>query len=174
MECRHADPVGQRRPVNVDAGPGQDLRLPVQGAMIRIFADQHMGDGPFGRQPALDQPGQGRRLRDPVGAGSAGVFGSHGHDHPALRGHDVQTLGANFADLVHQPAAAWALQAVRLDHLFDTRQTLGQVATIAPGAFLALGLVVAGDLLGLLLFDLGEGNLNILESQLPVIVAQLF
>jgi hypothetical protein len=72
---------------------------------------------------------------------------------------------------VHQPATAGAQQAVRLDHPLDAWQVLGQVAAIAPGR--TPGAAVRGSLGVLLLLDLGDGRLEILEGQLPFVLAEL-
>ena len=131
MERRLADPAGQRRAVQIEARTRVDLRLSVERRMIGVFRHEHMRDGAFGRQPALNQPGRCRRLDDALLATPAGVFGPHGDDHPQLRRHDVQTLAPVLADPVHLPAAARAVPALRLDHPLDPRQVLGQMADIA-------------------------------------------
>ena len=77
------------------------------------------------------------------------------------------------ADLVHLPAATGAFQAGGLDDLLDARQVLGQIAAIAPGHPFALGLIGVGRLLALLFLGLGDGNGEVLERQLPLILAQL-
>jgi hypothetical protein len=102
-------------------------------------------------------------LGDPIGAGTARVFWAHGHDDPQLGRNDVQSFGAIFADPVHRPAAARAFNTVRLDHLFDARQPLGQVAAIALGGFLAFGLVVAWYRIFLLFLDLRLRNLKVFK-----------
>ena len=133
--------------------------------MVRILAHQHMRDGAFRRQPTLYQPCGRRSLRDPIRAGAAGVFGTDRHDHPALGRHDIEPLVAVLADPVHLPAAAWAVEAVRLDHPLDARQTGGQVAAIAFGDPLALGRVIPWRLHLLLFASLGDGNLKVLEGR---------
>jgi hypothetical protein len=42
-----ADPVVER-----DALPGVDLRLPIEREVIRVFGNEHVGDGRLGRQAA--------------------------------------------------------------------------------------------------------------------------
>ena len=78
------------------------------------------------------------------------------------------------ADLVHLPAATGAFQAVGLDDLLDARQVLGQVAAVAPGHRFALGLIGVRRCLALLFLGLGDGNGEIFEGQLPVVLVELF
>ena len=130
-----------------------------------------MRDGALGRQTALDQVRGSWCLGDALGAGAAGILGPDGDDDADLRGNNIQPLGAIRADPVHLAAPAWAVQAVRLDHLLDPRQVLGQIAPVAPDrparGRLRRSLFV---LLGL---DLGDCGLKILERQLPLVFAQL-
>ena len=130
-----------------------------------------MGDGTLGRQAARDEMRRGRHLGHAIGADAAGVFGANGHDNLQLRGHDVQPLGAILTDLVHQPAATGAQQAFRLDHALDARQVLGQVAPVAPGH--TPGTALGRCLRHLLLLGFGYRRLEVLESQLSVIFAEL-
>jgi hypothetical protein len=90
--------------------------------MIGIFGDQNLGDGGFGRQAALDQPGRSLRLHDAIFAGSAGVFGTSGNDNAELRRHHVQPLAPVFADLVQVALAAGTGLVVEVDHDLDPRQ----------------------------------------------------
>ena len=55
VERSLADPVGQDCAVQIKARTGQDLALAIQRQMVRIFADQHMGQRRLGRQTALDE-----------------------------------------------------------------------------------------------------------------------
>jgi len=78
------------------------------------------------------------------------------------------------ADLVHLPAATGAFQAGGLDDLLDARQVLGQIAAVAPGRGLFAARFVIGRGLRVLLFlDFGDRRFEILEGQLPFILAQL-
>jgi hypothetical protein len=52
VECGLADPVSQHRAVQIKARPRQDLALAIQGKVVRILADQHMGEGRLGWQPS--------------------------------------------------------------------------------------------------------------------------
>jgi len=69
-----------------------------------------------------------RCLTDTVGAGAAGVFRAHGHDHAQLGRHNVQPLRAIFADLAHDATAARADQAGGSDDFFDAGECCGKVA----------------------------------------------
>ena len=44
-----ADPVGQSRPIEIDALTDVNLRLTIQRQMVGVFADQHVSDGRFRR-----------------------------------------------------------------------------------------------------------------------------
>ena len=111
-----ADPSGQRRAVQLDTGPGEDLRLPVQGKVVGIFGDKDLRDQRLRGQPAFDQMRRRGRLRDTLRTGPAGIFGTDRDDYPELRRHAVKALGAVFADSHHLAAAARTLKARRLDY----------------------------------------------------------
>ena len=101
--------------------------------MVSVFGDQHMREGAFGRQAALDQPGRRQRLGHALLTDPAGVFRAYRDDHPELRRHDVQALRAILTYPRHLPTAARAERALRLDHLLDALQMLRQMADIALG-----------------------------------------
>jgi len=84
-----ADPVCQRRTIQIDALAGVDLGLPVQRQVVGIFRHQDLSHRGLGRQSALDQPRRSWRLHDAVLAGSAGVFGPPSDENPELRRHQV-------------------------------------------------------------------------------------
>ena len=99
-----------------------------------------------------------------------------------VRPRRVQPLGAVVtpkacfqpdADLVHLPAATGAFQAVGLNHLLDARQVFRQVAAIAFGRPFVLGLIGGRRCLVLLFLCLGDGNGEILEGPLPVVLVEL-
>ena len=142
--------------------------------MIGIFVDQHMGERRFRRQPAHDQMGGCWRLGHPVSAGPAGIFRVHGDDDAKLGGDDVQPLTAVFADLVQDVAAARADEAVRFDDLLNARQRGGQVADSALPRGLVRGFTHFGRVGFLFRLNLGQGNRQILEGQLPLVLGQLF
>lgn len=92
-------------------------------------------------------------------------------DDAELRGNNIQPLGAILADPVHLTAPAWAVLAVRLDHPLDPRQVLGQIAPVAAGCLARRR--TGGRLRVLLRLGLGHCCLEILEGQLPLVLAQL-
>jgi hypothetical protein len=51
---RLADPVRERRAVELDALAGVDLALAVEREVVGVLRDQHVGDHRLGRQPTLD------------------------------------------------------------------------------------------------------------------------
>jgi hypothetical protein len=100
QEGRAAHPVSERRTIESDPLAGVDLRLAVERQMVCVLADDHVGDGSFGGDAALNQPRGRRRLDHHVLAGAAGVLGPAHHQHAELGRHDVQPLGAVLADQV--------------------------------------------------------------------------
>jgi hypothetical protein len=74
----------------MDALAGIDLGLPVERQMIGIFRHQDLGDGGFGRQAALDQPGRSLGLHNTVLACATSVFGPPGDDNAELGGDHVR------------------------------------------------------------------------------------
>jgi hypothetical protein len=59
-----ADPVRQRRALDLHAGAREDLRLPIERKVVGELRHDNVGDEPLGRQPALDQSQRRRRLDD--------------------------------------------------------------------------------------------------------------
>jgi hypothetical protein len=53
---RPANPVSQRRAIQLDTLPGINLGLPIQRQVICVLGDQHMGDQRLGRNTAFDNP----------------------------------------------------------------------------------------------------------------------
>ena len=101
---RLADPVRQRRSVEVDALTLEDPALPVERQMIAIFGDQDMGEqaGP-GASP-LDRARRQGRLADGLAAG-AGQARAHDPVHHEPPRHVVELFGDVLAQRL-QPAAA--------------------------------------------------------------------
>ena len=155
-----ADPVGQRRAIEVDALAGVDLRLAVERQVIGVLGDQHLRDRRLGRQSALDQPRRRGRLHHHVLAGPAGIFGPAHDQHAELRRHDVEPLAAILADPMQRVAAARAGVVLDVDHHLDARQMRRQRSAVHAalggtarplgriGCF-TLGLAACRDLLDL-------------------------
>ena len=127
---RLADPVGHRRPVEVDALAGVNLRLTVQRQVIAIFGDQHMTEPPGAGPAAVDGQARHRRLRHRLAA-PAGKRRADVADHLEPAGDVVQRLGDVLAHLAHRPAAG-RTDARRRVHDIGARQMLRQRTATAP------------------------------------------
>jgi len=132
QEGRSADPISQRRTVEIDALAGVDLSLPVQRKMIGIFGDEDLGDGGLGRQSAFDQPRWRGRLHHHVLTGPAAIFGPANHEDPELCRHDVETFAGILADPVQWLAATRASAVFNVDHDLDAWQVGGQRSAVHP------------------------------------------
>jgi hypothetical protein len=129
---RMADPIGQRRAIQIDALPGVNLGLAVERQMVRILRHQNLGDRGLGWQAAFDQSRWRRRLHDTVLASPAGIFGSLGEEHPELRRHDVQPLTPVLANPVQLTQAARAGLVVNVDDDLNPRQMRWQRSSVDP------------------------------------------
>lgn len=129
--------------------------------MVGIFGDEHLGDGRFRRQPALDQARRRGRLHHHILAGAAGILRTAHDQHPELGRHQIEALGHILADAMQDARAAGADLALHVDDALDPRQVGRQRSPVRPapggpsgalGRRLLLGLGVTGrlDLLGLL------------------------
>ena len=169
---RVADPVGERRAVERQTLTGEDLCLAVERQVVGVFADEHMRDHGFGRQPSGDQPGRSRRLHDALGAAPAGVSRPAGDEHPELRRDDVEPLGDVLPDPMQPAAAARAVEALRLDDPLDPRQVPRQRAAVGAPTLSARPLQrrVGGIRLGPVRGDL---LLGILQRQLELAGVEL-
>jgi hypothetical protein len=74
-----ADASSPRRTWKIDPVAGEDLLLPIQGRVVAILADQHLGEQRGRRQAAGDRPFWRRRLRHRL-ASPTGVCGTSGAD----------------------------------------------------------------------------------------------
>jgi hypothetical protein len=127
-----ADPVRQRRAVELDAVAGEDLRLAVQGPVVRVLVDQHLGDQRLAGHAAVDRALGGGRLDHRPLACPTAVTGAADDLDPVLDGDDVEHLGDVLADHVQRPAAARAGLVLDVDHDLDARQMPGQGTAVAP------------------------------------------
>jgi hypothetical protein len=174
MERRLADPIGQHAAAKLEPGPGIDLRLAIEGQIIGIFRDQHMGQQRLGGQGPLDQVGRCRGLGHGTGAAAAGIFRPDGHHHPELGRGNVEPLAAVFPDPGHLPAAAGAKPALGLDDALQAWQLLRQPAEKALDRdSLGTRPRPAGASGGPGRLDLRHRGLEVLEDELPLIRAQL-
>jgi hypothetical protein len=117
-----ADPVCQRRAVQVDALTGINLGLAIERQMVGIFGYQDLGDRGLGRKAALDQPCRRRGLDDTILASPAGIFGPPGDQHPELRRDNVQPLTPVLADPVQLALAARTGPVADVDDDLNPRQ----------------------------------------------------
>ena len=104
---RGADPVGQRRDIEIDALAGIGRALAVERQMQAVLGEQHMGEQPWPGAPARDRMRGRRRLGDRL-AGPAGELLPHVLDHLPLARHQLQRLGHVLAELAQDAAAARA------------------------------------------------------------------
>jgi len=125
QEGRLADPVGERRSIQVHALAGIDLGLAVERKVIGIFRHQHMRHRRFGRDATLDEARRCRRLHYDLLAGATGIFRPAHDDHAELSRHDVETLGNVLAHDVQHSLAARACLIRDVDDLLDPRQVGG-------------------------------------------------
>ncbi len=123
--ARAADPIGQRRAVQIDAFPLVDLRLPVQRQVIGILRHQHMRQQPRSGQATIDRAARRRLLHDAVAAAAAQLR-PHLADHLEVRRHVLEHLGDVFAELPQRAAAIGAGFLLRRDGSDFARQVLGQ------------------------------------------------
>jgi hypothetical protein len=115
--------------------PGKNLGLTIERAMVRVFADDDMGDQRLGGHAAIDRTVRRRGLHDGALAGPAAITGPAGDDHLELGRNDVELLGNILADDVHRAAAAGTRLALGLDDDLLARQILRQIATVAPAGW---------------------------------------
>src|SRR5271166_5169306 len=109
-----ADPARQRRAREIDAVPGEDLRLTIERRVIAVLGDQHLREQRWRRHAAGDWALRGRRLSDRP-AGATSVFWTGDAQDAKLRGNPVQHLAHALADGVERAAAARARLAVDIE-----------------------------------------------------------
>ena len=133
MVGRRATPTRQCRSVKIDATPTVDLAMAVKRQMIGIFGHGNMGESAFCRQPTFNQPMKRLRLDNARITTTACILGANRNDDLKAGWNDVQSFGTVLAELHHVGAAAGANHLLRLDHLFDARQMVWQMAKVALG-----------------------------------------
>ena len=87
-----ADPIGQRRDVEVDALAGIALALPVERLVLAVLGEQDHRQQARPGAAARDDMERRRRLGDRL-AGPAGELLAHGLDHLPVPRHHLQRLG---------------------------------------------------------------------------------
>ena len=96
---RNRHPVAHRLTRQLHAVTAENSFLAIERKMIRIFADNHLGQQPWSGQPLLD------RLGEPLGndhiglARLTGVFGPHILDHDQAGRNVIELLADLLADL---------------------------------------------------------------------------
>src|SRR5579859_2758245 len=120
-----ADPSGERRPREIDAVAGEDLRLPIERGVIAVLADQHLGKQCRRCQAAGDHPLRSRSLHHCL-AGPAGIFGASGADHAQLRRNPVQHLAHALSDHMQRTTTAGAGHLINIEPHVLTWQMIGQ------------------------------------------------
>ena len=141
-------PGGQGRPVQIHALAAVNLRLPVQGKMIGVFADDHMRHCGLGRHAARDQVRGSRGLDNTALTRAAGILRTAGDDNAELCRNNIQPLADVLTDDVPLVTAI-ADRVFRRDDLFDAWKMLGQRSPIdLARAGLATDLPVMGFIFG--------------------------
>ena len=122
---RLANPVRQRRAIQIDPVTGIDLGLSIQRQMVAVFRHQHMCEQTRTGKAAGNRQARRGRLGDGLTA-AAGQFRSHMADHAERAGHIFQQLGDILAQRTQCPAATWASTGGGMFHHI-ARQGLGQL-----------------------------------------------
>ncbi len=155
--CRSPDPIGQRRPVQIDFLTGVNLGLTVKRQMIAILADQHMRQQPRTGAPALDRAARQRRLCKSLAAVAGHARANDFADDEPPR--NVFQLLSYILAKAPQGAAAVGAGLPRRENLGLPLQVVGQRGT----AVLAFAGFAVIDLTGFLLLGRrGRGDLGLL------------
>jgi len=115
-----ADPLGQGRARQREAGAGKDRFLPVQRKMIGVLLDHDLGQQAR-RGDAAVEDGRCDGLGDDRLAVAAGVLGVHVAVHEEAHRLDVQLLADVLADLHQRCAAGGAIARGRFVDRLDAR-----------------------------------------------------
>ena len=128
-----ADPVSERRDVELDALAGEGCALPVQRQMVAELADQDHGEQARAGKAAWDRMRRRRRLADRLAVPTGELFAHPLDDLPAPR-LAFERLGHHLAELAQPRAAALAADARGgLDDALD-RQIVRKLAGAARRA----------------------------------------
>ena len=121
--CR-ADPIGERRDVEIDAFAGVDCALAVERQMQAVLREQDVRQELRPGAATRDRVRRRRRLGDRL-ARAARELLAHMLDHLPLPRDHLQRLGHVLAQLVQSAAAARAGRGRRIDHAL-ARQVIRQ------------------------------------------------
>jgi hypothetical protein len=112
LHAAAANPLGQRRPRDGEAGTAEDRFLPVQRQVIGELAHKHLREQARGRQPLVDDVRRHWSLHQLLALG-AGPLAANVALHREHAGLVIELLGHVLADALHL-AAATAYSALRL------------------------------------------------------------
>ena len=146
---RSPNPIGQRRPVQIDLLAGINFGLPVEWKMVTIFADQYMRQQSGTGAPALDRAARQRCLRERLAAVAGLARADDFADDKPPR--DVFQLLRHILAKCPQGSAAIGAGLARGQNLGVSLQVVGQRGT----AVLAFAGLVVIALIGFLLLDRG-------------------
>ena len=169
-----ADPVSERRDVELDALAGEGCALPVQRQMVAELADQDHGEQARAGKAAWDRMRRRRRLADRLAVPTGELFAHPLDDLPAPR-LAFERLGHHLAELAQPRAAALAADARGgLDDALDRQivRKLAGAARRAPprrlGGFRRRDLGL-GFFFRLSLFQILDRQLELLDEELAAL-----
>ena len=119
------DPAGQRGAVQLNAAAGVDAALAVQGQVVAILGDQHMGQQAGAGHTTRNRAARCAGLEDRLAA-HANQLGPHMPDHLEVCRHVLQLLGDVLPDLA-QPGTAGRAAAGLARTVVMAVAELGQV-----------------------------------------------
>ena len=125
------NPVGERRAVDLDAMPGEDLALPAEWKVIAVFGDQDMSEQGRTGQPLADRRLRRGGLMDGP-AGPAAITRPADTDDPKPRGQMIEHLADRLADQVKLAATAGAGLVLDIEPHVLAGQMLRQAWSIGP------------------------------------------
>ena len=135
MPSGAADPVGQRRAVERDPLPGEDLRLAIKRKVVGVFGDQHLRDRRFGRQAAsISRAGAGDCTTKSSQARQA-YFGRRTTRTRNCAGTTSRRSLTSSPILCNAPRQQGQVLSSRSTRLFDARQMSRQRAAVRAALF---------------------------------------
>ena len=165
-----ANPIGQRRHVDVDAFPRISHALPVERQMQQELRRQNHGEQARPGEAARNRARRRRRLGDRLAIPAGELFAHMFDDFPAAR-IAFERLRHFLAELAQSDAAALGAGARRgLDDALDG-QIVGQLARSARRAAAPVlaragrGVLGLGLFLGLRLFEIFDRQFELLDKQ---------